>query len=585
MAGIAERLKNTDREFYETGGTSVFSFSAEATHPRLHQALYLLLAAATFLLLIACANLANLTLSRAALRSREIMVRVALGATRSRILTQLVSESLLISLVGAALGVMLARWSLHLILAFKPPDIHRPELIVINLPVLLFAASAAVLTTCLFGLWPALAVSRVDISSRLKAGGGWGASAARLRGRQFLIVFEVALALILLVGAGLMIRSLQELASVGVGFDITHLATLDVRISEKSNPDFSTRVGLVRRLIAHTQSVPGSRGAAVANSMPLHSLAVAVFHIPSQPELERDSAPIADLARVSPGFFQVIRLRLAAGRWLTDADLTSNGSPKEVAMVNQAFARKYFPRQNPLNQRLQSGDRKENFEIVGVVEDFRPMGAEYGVRAEIFRPSTEFTDATLVVRSRGEPQLIAKSLLEVARSITPDLPDNKVKTLEEDAEQWTARRKFNTVLLWIFAGPCVGARSDGNLRRALEFSGVSHPQDRDSHDGWSYTSRDWRPGGEPDPSSGGSRIDDRPSRLSNAQPSNGIAIISGSSARPAHADLGDCDYLSHVHSSSVATSATSYRRGLCRSVAGRINLTSTSRRSCAPNAR
>jgi len=121
-------------------------------------------------------------------------------------------------------------------------------------------------------------------------------------------------------------------------------------------------------------------------------------------------------------------------------------------MVNQAFARKYFPRQNPLNQRLQSGDRKENFEIVGVVEDFRPMGAEYGVRAEIFRPSTEFTDATLVVRSRGEPQLIAKSLLEVARSITPDLPDNKVKTLEEDAEQWTAQRKFNTVLLWIFAG-------------------------------------------------------------------------------------------------------------------------------------
>ncbi|HZH84433.1 MAG TPA: ABC transporter permease, partial [Phototrophicaceae bacterium] len=370
MAGIAERLKSTDREFYELGSTSIFSFAVEGTHPRLHRALYLLLAAATFLLLIACANLANLTLSRAALRSREIMVRVALGATRGRILTQLVSESLLVSFVGAAFGVMLAHWSLHLVLAFKPTDIHQPELVVINLPVLLFAASAAVLTTCLFGLWPALTVSHVDISSRLKAGGGWGASAARLRGRQVLIVFEVALALILLVGAGLMIRSLQELALVGVGFDITHLATIDVRISEKRNPDFSSRAGLVRRLIAHTQSIPGVLDAAVANSMPLHSLAVAVFHIRSQPELERDSAPIADIARVSPGFFQVIRLRLAAGRWLTDSDLTSNDSPKEVAMVNQAFARKYFPRQNPLHQRLQSGDRKENFEIVGVVEDF-----------------------------------------------------------------------------------------------------------------------------------------------------------------------------------------------------------------------
>jgi putative ABC transport system permease protein len=198
MAGIAERLEKTDREFYERGSTSIFPFSVEDTDPSLHRALYLLLATVAFLLLIACANLANLTLARAISRSREIIVRLALGATRWRIVRQMLAESLLIGLGGAACGLLLAQWSIRLILALKPPDIHRPELIAINIPVLVFAAGAAALTAVLFGLWPAFAVADADLSSRLKAGGGWGSSAARLRSRQFLIICEVALALVLL---------------------------------------------------------------------------------------------------------------------------------------------------------------------------------------------------------------------------------------------------------------------------------------------------------------------------------------------------------------------------------------------------
>jgi putative ABC transport system permease protein len=155
---------------------------------------------------------------------------------------------------------------------------------------------------------------------------------------------------------------------------------------------------------------------------------------------------------VSPGFFRVIGIQLEAGRWLTEADINANGIRKKVALVNRAFARKYFPGENPLGRRLISGDEKENFQIVGVVADYRPMGAENGTRPEIFRPSLEYSSATIVVRSRALPQSVAQVLLDTARSVAPDLPADKVKTLDEAADYWTSQRRFNTVLLGIFAG-------------------------------------------------------------------------------------------------------------------------------------
>jgi putative ABC transport system permease protein len=282
MILIADRLNKADRAYYELGSTSVFPFSVEDTDANLKSALCMLLAAAAFLLLIACANLANLTLARGSLRSRDITVRFALGATRGRILVQLLAESLLVGVVGAACGVLLAHWSIRLILAIKPPDLHRPELIAINLPVLAFATGAAVFTTLLFGLAPALAVSGANLSSPLKAG-GWGSSASRLRSRQFLIACEVALALMLLSGAGLMIRSLQQVAATGIGFDTTRLLSLDVNLAEKRYPDAGTRARLIRELIARLQSLPGIADAAVTSALPLHTVGVQNFHIPAAP--------------------------------------------------------------------------------------------------------------------------------------------------------------------------------------------------------------------------------------------------------------------------------------------------------------
>ena len=348
--------------------------------------------------------------------------------------------------------MLLAEWSIRIIRALKPPDIVRPELIAINLPVLAFATAAAGLTTILFGLGPALSLSGADLASRLKAGGGWGSSATRLRSRQFLIACEVGLALMLLTGAGLMIRSLQQIASVGVGFETSRLMALDVNLSEKRYPDPSTRVRLIRDLIARAQAIPGAADAAVTSALPLHSVGMNAFHIAGRAEPTRDAAPVADAAEVSPGFFHLIGLRLESGRWLTDADLAPGGTGREVAMVNHAFAGKYFPGENPLGQRLLSGDKKESFEIVGIVADYRAAGAENEARPQIFRPSLKFSSATLVVRSRRAPQSIERSLLDAARSVAPDLGANKIKTLDEYANDWTSQRKFNTLLLEIFAG-------------------------------------------------------------------------------------------------------------------------------------
>jgi putative ABC transport system permease protein len=317
MAGIATRLQNLERkdaEPYKLGSASVFPFAAENSDPSLNRALYLLMTAVVLVLLIACANLANLTLARTTLRWREITVRLALGATRGRVLAHLLSESLLVAVTGAACGVALAYWSIRLIKVLKPADILSPELIAIDIPVLVFAAGIAGLTAILFGLAPALAVSGADLTSRLKAGGGWGSSASRLRSRQFLIGFEVALALMLLSGAGLMIRSLQQVALVGLGFDTSRLAALDIDLPEKRYPDVSTRVRLISELITHAQAIPGVAEAAVTSALPLHSVGMAAFHIPGRAEPTRDAAPVADIAEVTPRFFQVIGLRLEAGR-------------------------------------------------------------------------------------------------------------------------------------------------------------------------------------------------------------------------------------------------------------------------------
>jgi predicted permease len=453
MAAIAERLSQSDPERDKGWTTSVFDIRTEDTHPEVHRALYVLMGAVGFLLLIACANLANLTLARATLRSREIALRLALGATRGRLLTQLIAEPFLLSLGGAALGLLLAKWGIALIVAFKPEDIQRPELIAINMPVLLFAALAGILTTILFGLAPSIAASRADLNTALKTGGAGGASAARLRSRQFLIALEVALALLLVTGAGLMIRSLQELLAVGVGFRTERATIADVDLPAQRYTDGAARSRFFHELVARAAAAPGIDGAAIVDNPPLHRISMSNFYIEGRPDPAISQLPIADKCHLTPGYLALIGLRLEAGRWFTDSDLAATEKgPNAFAIVNRAFARQFFPSENPIGRRLLDSDRKQASQIVGVVSDYRPMGVENGTRPTIFWPDLRLPTASLVVRSSAATSTLAKVMRDVIWSLDKDLPAAEVQPMQHYVDEWLSQRRFNTFLLGMFAG-------------------------------------------------------------------------------------------------------------------------------------
>ncbi len=447
MDGIARRLAAADPKLDHGWLTSVFRFATEDTEPKVHRAVYVLMGAVAFLLLIACANLANLTLARATGRSREIAVRLALGATRGRIVSQLVTESFVVAAAGAGLGLALANWCVKLMLALKPEDIQRPEMIGIDLRAFAFTALAAVATTLLFGLAPALAASRQDLNSALKTGGGWGASAVRLRSRQFLIAAETALALMLVVGAGLMIRSFQALLSVGLGFQTDRLTIADVELPADRYKDPASEARFFHELLDAASAAPGIRSAAVVDNMPLHRVSMANFNIAGRPEPAVSELPISDMAKASPGYFQLIGLRLEAGRWFTDADL---GKP--VALVNRAFVKQFFPGGNPVGQHLLNSDKKVSTEVVGVVSDYRAMGVENGTRPTIFWPDLALRNGTLVVRSAASPQALADQLRRMVWSVDKDLPAAAVDPMQHYVDEWLSQRRFNTLLLEIFAG-------------------------------------------------------------------------------------------------------------------------------------
>jgi putative ABC transport system permease protein len=452
MTAIEQRLAELNPRHNKGYTASVFPFDVEDTSPTLHRALYVLLTAVGILLLIACANLANLTLARATLRTREIAIRLVLGATRGRVIRQLIAESLLVSMAGATAGLVLAHWCVQAMLALKPPDIQRPELIDINWSVFAFAAGLSLLTTLLFGLAPSIAASAADLNSTLKSSGGWSGSAARLRSRQFLITAEVALALILVAGAGLMLRSFYELVQEGVGFETGHLLTLEVSLPAQRYATEASRSRFFHELLHRARALPGVAMASAVDNLPLHQLRLTFFSIAGRPQPPVEALPLADVAHVDPEFFSVLGLRRLSGRWFAEADVTqAEKNQDSVVIVNQTFVQKFFPGENPLGQRLIGGSEKHAFEIVGVVSDFTPIGAENGKRPQIFCPYLNLDEATLMLRTRGAPESYGQALQSAVWSLDRDLPTGQALTMDYYRNDILAQRKFNTLLIGIFA--------------------------------------------------------------------------------------------------------------------------------------
>ena len=429
-------------------------------------ALLVLVGAVSFVLLIACANVANLLLARAVGRQKEIAVRTAIGGSRFRIVRQLVVESVLLACIGGAAGVLVASWGVSLLMGMVT-GLPRAAGIGIDLPVLLAALATSIVTGFLFGLVPAMQATRFDIREALnEEGRGAPTGTSRHhRLRNALVVAEMALALMLLVAAGLMLQSFVRLQRVETGFDANGLLVIDLPLSPTTYREDLVRTTVVERILGAAAALPGVMHAAVANSLPMSGGGSTIhFNIAGRPPKGPNEYKLAGYRAVTPGYFETMAMRVVRGRSLLERD--RQGAPL-VAVINESMARRYFPDVDPLGQRFAVGtepDPESPFaEIVGVVGDVA-QSFETGAKSEFYLPYGQYPvsvlaglyrNVSLVIRTAGEPMALVPSVRAAVQSIDRDQPLVKVRTMEQAINDTVAQPRLQALLLTVFASVAV----------------------------------------------------------------------------------------------------------------------------------
>jgi putative ABC transport system permease protein len=439
-------------------------FSVAPLHEKLvsgfKQALFVLLGAVLFVLLIACVNVANLLLARAAAREKELAVRAAMGAGRTRLLRQLLTESILLALCGGALGLLLAFWGIKLLKLINPEGpgaIPRLDEVSLDFRVLGFTLGVACLTGILFGLAPALQISKPDLQHTLKEGGrGFtGARGQRLRG--LLVITEIALSLVLLVGAGLLIRSFVRLQNVDVGFNPAGLLTMRVEMSESKAQDLERRVNFYQAALERVQALPGVEAAGITNAAPIITPGMRNFIIiEGKPDPPPGQPQLANNRVVSPDYFRTLGVPLLQGRLLAAQD---NAQAPAVALINQAMARRYWGDENPVGKRFGAAWNASNVSwatVVGVVGDIRQAGLDNAPLPEFYMPFTQAharwaKPRVLFIRTAGDPLSLVAAVKEQIWVVDKDQTIWAVRTMEEIVARWLAPRRFNLWLLGVFA--------------------------------------------------------------------------------------------------------------------------------------
>ena len=410
--------------------------------------LVVLLATAGFVLLIACANVANLTLVRLVGRHRELSVRAALGAGRARLVRQLLTESTLLALAGAALGLLLASGGLELLRAFATRVTPRAHEIRIDGAVLLFTLAVAVGTGLVFGALPFLSTSR-DLSGALRTRGTGG---GRGRLESALVVSQLAVTVMLLVAAGLMLRSLRELNAVDAGFDARSVLTARVTPSRDHYPTREARLQFHERLLERVAARPGVTHAAFAGTVPLNDEGTGTvqFRIEGRPADAGEPLPQAELHVASAEYFATIGLPVLDGRAFTSAD---RDDAPDVVIVNRTAARRYWGSASPVGQRITNDGGETWNTVVGVVGDVKQNGLDRPPEPEVYAPLTQFpiTAGTLLLRTRGEPMRLARAARAEVAALDPRVPVDQVRTLEQVRDESLAARRITASLIGLFA--------------------------------------------------------------------------------------------------------------------------------------
>jgi putative ABC transport system permease protein len=454
MRGIAASLADEFPQF-DTGWTVQLQPIHDALSGTVRPALLFLTGAVAFVLLIACANVANLLLARAASRHREIAIRRALGASRGRIVWQLLSESLALGVVGGLAGLLVAVWGLDALLAVSPVDMAGMANIRINPSVLAFTATVSVLTAVIAGLVPAFEGSRGNVHDSLESGTRQvGAGIRHRRLREAFVVAEITLAVVLLLGAGLMLRSFARARSIDPGFDARNVLTARVGLPPTKYPRADQRTRFFEEAGRRVAALPGVTAVGAISFVPLGGGGAATsFRITGMPPPAPGQAPTSDVRIADNGFFDALNIPLASGRLFTQRELSEDA---RVAIINEALANQYFSGRSPIGERLEVAMGAPPYvstEIIGVVGDVRYATLETAPRATVYwpHPQLAYTAMTLVVQAPNAA-LLGPALQREIAAIDKDQPVSGIRTMDVTVARSVAQRRFLAVALAVFAG-------------------------------------------------------------------------------------------------------------------------------------
>jgi putative ABC transport system permease protein len=452
MTAIHEGIRQENPKTYAYAGVAIKRLQDQFVGP-IRPALYLLLVAVGFVLLIACANVANLLLARAADRSREIAIRLALGASRWRIVRQLLTESLLLSLVGAGCGLLLAMWGTELLVKLSPATMLTLQDVKTDSRVLGFTLLVSVVTGVLFGLFPALQSVRADVQLALKEGGDRTQSGRQNRLRSLLVVSEIALAMVLLVGAGLLVRSFIRILNVAPGFEQRNLLTMMVPAVGTKYQQNEQVIAFYQNVMDRVKALPGVEATGIVSNLPFGGNGDRFgFHIEEKPLPDPSEAPSAERFGISPDYLRAMGIPVLRGRGFTDQD-TANAPL--VVLINSTLAKRYWPNEDPVGKRVQLGDTTGPFRtITGVVGDVDHKGLDDPPDIQVYTPHTQFDDSfqQLVVRTSVDPASLTAAVRNEIRAVDANVPIYQIATMRQLISSSVAQRRFTLVLLAGFAG-------------------------------------------------------------------------------------------------------------------------------------